>query len=62
MRARRANVVVMKVRMPDLDGIEATGLVAADEDLADVKVLVLTAYGTGESIVETLRGGASGSW
>jgi DNA-binding NarL/FixJ family response regulator len=59
-RSERADLVVMDIRMPDLDGIEATRLIAADEDLAGVKVLVLTTYDTDENIVEALRAGASG--
>ncbi|MDQ0952620.1 DNA-binding NarL/FixJ family response regulator [Streptomyces phaeochromogenes] len=59
-RSARADLVVMDIRMPDLDGIEATRLIAADEDLAGVKVLVLTTYDTDEHIVEALRAGASG--
>ncbi|MEV0633747.1 response regulator transcription factor [Streptomyces sp. NPDC050619] len=59
-RGARADLVVMDIRMPDLDGIEATRLIAADEDLAGVKVLVLTTYDTDENIVEALRAGASG--
>ncbi|GGJ13326.1 response regulator transcription factor [Streptomyces brasiliensis] len=59
-RSERADLVVMDIRMPDLDGIEATRLIAADEDLAGVRVLVLTTYDTDEHIVEALRAGASG--
>ncbi|MFD3656629.1 response regulator [Streptomyces sp. NPDC058620] len=59
-RGTRADLVVMDIRMPELDGIEATRRIAADEDLAGVKVLVLTTYDTDEHVVEALRAGASG--
>ncbi|GAA1925960.1 response regulator transcription factor [Streptomyces sodiiphilus] len=59
-RTARADLVVMDIRMPDLDGIEATRLIAADEDLAGVKVLALTTYDTDEHVMAALRAGASG--
>jgi len=59
-RSARADVVVMDIRMPDLDGIEATRLIAADEDLAGVRILVLTTYDTDDHVISALRAGASG--
>ncbi|WP_406009029.1 response regulator transcription factor [Streptomyces sp. NBC_00637] len=59
-RGERPDLVVMDIRMPDLDGIEATRLIAADDELAGVHVLVLTTYDTDENIVEALRAGAAG--
>ncbi|MFC7266815.1 response regulator [Streptomyces lutosisoli] len=59
-RSAGADLVVMDIRMPDLDGIEATRLIAADQNLAGVRVLVLTTYDTDEYIAEALRAGASG--
>ncbi|WP_338676588.1 response regulator transcription factor [Streptomyces sp. SCSIO 30461] len=59
-RSERADVVIMDIRMPETDGIEATRQIAADDDLAGVKVLVLTTYDTDEHIIDALRAGASG--
>ncbi|WP_340384439.1 response regulator transcription factor [Streptomyces sp. SS7] len=59
-RSERADVVVMDIRMPEVDGIEATRLIAQDEDLAGVKVLVLTTFEEDHLVIEALRAGASG--
>ncbi|MEU8894262.1 response regulator transcription factor [Nocardia sp. NPDC048505] len=59
-RTARADVVVMDIRMPDLDGIAATTLIAADENLSGVRVLVLTTYDTDDNVLAALRAGASG--
>ncbi|QKW22389.1 response regulator transcription factor [Kitasatospora sp. NA04385] len=59
-RSRRADLVLMDIRMPDLDGLAATKLITADEDLAGVKVLVLTTFESDEYVAEALRAGASG--
>ncbi|MEV0239695.1 response regulator transcription factor [Streptomyces sp. NPDC050674] len=59
-RSERADIVVMDIRMPEVDGIEATRLIAQDEDLAGVKVLVLTTFEEDDLVIEALRAGASG--
>lgn len=59
-RSTRADVVVMDVRMPVMDGLEATQAICADEDLAGVKVLVVTTFETDDYLLEALRAGASG--
>jgi len=56
----RPDVVVMDVRMPVLDGIEATRLLAGAEVPQPVKVLVVTTFNLDEYVYEALRAGASG--
>jgi DNA-binding NarL/FixJ family response regulator len=60
--ARRSHphVVVMDIRMPVMDGIEATRQLVRDGASPDSRVLVLTTFDADENVVEALRAGASG--
>jgi DNA-binding NarL/FixJ family response regulator len=53
-------VVLMDVRMPNLDGLEATRLICADSSLEDSRVLMLTTFDLDEYVYGALRAGASG--
>jgi DNA-binding NarL/FixJ family response regulator len=54
------HVVVMDIRMPVLDGLEATRLICSDPTLTATRVLVLTTFDHDEYVYEALRAGASG--
>jgi RNA polymerase sigma factor (sigma-70 family) len=57
---RAVDVVLMDIRMPEMDGIEATAEICANPALAQVSVLVLTTFETDEHVMAALRAGASG--
>jgi DNA-binding NarL/FixJ family response regulator len=60
VRRTHPDVVLMDIRMPETDGLAATRIIAADETLADVRILILTTFEIDEYVFAALRAGASG--
>ena len=56
----RPDVVLMDIRMPGVDGLEATRRIADNDELADVRVLILTTFEADSYVYDALRAGASG--
>jgi DNA-binding NarL/FixJ family response regulator len=60
VKGQRPDVVLMDIRMPDGDGLWATGQIAADPDLAGTHIVIVTTFELDEYVGQAIRAGASG--
>ncbi|MEV7323163.1 response regulator transcription factor [Streptomyces sp. NPDC093970] len=60
VRELRPDVVLMDIRMPRLDGLAATRRITGEDELKDVRVVMLTTFELDEYVFEAIRSGASG--